>query len=74
MSKLELEIANQEEAKEMPPRFVAAISPMSRQATELWFVYDTHLQINVFHWYGRSAQTKANVVAQALNALGHMYE
>ena len=56
------------------PRFRAFISPTARHQSELWMVFDTHLNITVFHWHGRTAQTKANVVAQALNALGHQHE
>jgi hypothetical protein len=70
-----LEVAVQR-AKDHPenPRFRAFISPTARLQSELWLVFDTHLNITVFHWQGRTAQTKANVVAQALNALGHEHE
>lgn len=58
----------------MPPRFVPTLHPLARYQGELWIVVDTQLNLTVFHWSGRTAQEKANVVAQALNALGHMYE
>lgn len=36
-----------------------------------WRVYDTVLQITVFHWYGDTGKAKCYAVAAALNALGH---
>lgn len=38
---------------------------------ELWYVYDSALQIEVFHWYGATAHEKCEVVALSLNALNH---
>lgn len=65
-----------ERAEQNPeqPRFLPLLHPLARYQGELWFVLDTHLNISVFHWTGRTAQTKANVVAQALNVLGHVNE
>jgi hypothetical protein len=36
-----------------------------------YIVYDTVMQITVFHWHGATGKEKCDAVAAALNALGH---
>jgi hypothetical protein len=50
-------------------RFQTRRSPQAR--TPLHLVFDTVLQIEVFHWFGDTGKAKCEAVASALNSLGH---
>lgn len=39
--------------------------------SELWLVMDRSMQMDVFHWHGRTGKEKCEAVAKALNELDH---
>jgi hypothetical protein len=52
-------------------RFKAVKSRLSNERCQLHYVYDQRLQVDVFHWYGRTGSEKCTAIANALNALNH---
>lgn len=52
-------------------RFKTVKSRLSNDRCELHYVYDQRLQVDIFHWYGKTGFEKCTAVVNALNALNH---
>ena len=55
----------------LAPRYKAQASKLNTEKTAHWIVMDELNQMDVYHWYGRTAEEKCKAVAFALNALNH---
>jgi hypothetical protein len=50
------------------PRFVVR-DVTGNDITESWLVIDSVLEVDVFHWYGRTGRSKCEAVCAALNSV-----